>query len=270
MSDEKPLWTAQNPFVRRMIPVAAAAGMSLTFTATACKTTNNQNKEEVKPAQTTQVPKEPPKDAWKTDGQITEKDFQDFCQRYFDCDPESFSSSYESVDECATQRKDDLEQYAMDYQDSTREECQQMYRAYQERYLGAYACTDGTFELDESREEELEKMLEAFETCRYTGTITVSESVIRKHCDGLFACEGQDNTGYENIEECVSSLSRDLNATLVDYENSYGIECAQAQGAYYELSYGSYVCSNGVWEAPDDIPGLDALEAQVTQLCEYN
>ena len=51
-------------------------------------------------------------------------------------------------------------------------------------------------------------------------------------------------------------------------ERYYGLDCAQAQAAYYEATYMSYSCQEGTWESADDAPSLDALEAERDKFCQ--
>jgi|GEM_PF-5880222 len=264
MSQDNQRWIAHNPFVRRMIPVAAAAG--LTFTA--CKTTDPQKEPDPKPVtEQIKVSEQVKKDAWKNNGQLTVEDFTDYCQRYSDCDPDSFKSSYESIEDCATQRKQEHDDYVnIDY-GNLRDECRAMLDAYQEQYLASYRCNDGSFEVDEAMEAKTEQMLVAFETCASTGTITLSNDVIKFYCEGLFACEGTD-MDFDSVEQCVAQMARDVNPSLAEYERYYGLDCAQAQAAYYEATYMSYTCQEGTWESADNAPPLDALEAERDKFCQ--
>ncbi|MEC9400586.1 MAG: hypothetical protein VYE40_06565 [Myxococcota bacterium] len=264
MSQDNQRWIAQNPFVRSLIPVAAAAGLSFT----ACKTSEPQKEPETKPITTqVQASEQVKKDAWKNNGKLTTEDFTDYCQRYADCDPDNFKSSYESVEDCATQREQEHNDYIQtDYQ-NLRDECRALLDAYQEQYLGAYRCNDGSFEVDEAMEAKTEQMLVMFETCVSTGTVQVSGDVLKHYCEGLFACEGKD-TDFESVEQCMSQMAGDMNPSLAEYERYYGLDCAQAQAAYYEATYMSYSCQEGTWESADDAPSLDALEAERDKFCQ--
>lgn len=250
MKDQKPVM--QNTFVRRLIPAAAAAGMSLTFAACGPTEPTEDNNGMAGNNMTPGNMTTPPNNTSPgLNGTIEEAELEAFCQSYSDCDPTSFMQFYTSTEDCNAQLRDYLGEFANN-QEIT---CKSAILADLEAFITSSECIDGSFEVPEVRHEMLDADFQTdLARCLDGDGVRLDEAVVTTFCQGYVAC-GSD--AFDSVEECVDDALLEGNAYLAELEEAYGASCANAFKAYSEHYRSTFTCQGSTFKPGDADPALE-------------
>jgi hypothetical protein len=152
-------------FIRRLIPTVAAASLSFTgcLPGGGGNNGNNGNSSDTQdfdggsdvgdvfqPRDVRDTAGATPIASINDNGRVETTEIRDLCRGFSQCDPQYFSETFGTIDDCVQTAEQSLRRYIDGYEQQFGAECADAYEAFLECQLGTAICLDGQATYDNS------------------------------------------------------------------------------------------------------------------------